>query len=629
MDHGPVQAVWTGVRLSGVVPSVISMTWTGAEAPHEGAPAAAGLDGTGGGGAPWQGEPLAPGALGADPTPGSGGAGAPLPDLPPPPLTGPLAEALAAARSAADGASRAARHLASTGPRQRVQALQETARLRHVTDAVLLALTASSTPEDLTTVGATSPTDLLLTHTGADPRRATGEVHLAKALTAPVAPLRVPLGDPGAPADAAGPDVSAGGEGLGRVGEQHAAGAISTDVASLARRTVESLPRRIQRASGAQADALLAERLPGLTHPEAVIACTVLAHTLDSDRADRGFDPDDVDRRHLTITVHDDGSVDVRGHLDAITGAEFKAAIDHLSKPDPSARALLADAAGTPGLADEPLPGLGEPDTDEGAGADEGTGAGTGTGTGRQGSGRRGSAVRVRDPRTPGQRRADALAQLTRLGRTGDETRGGEPPRIIVTATADQLAGVPGAGLATCETTRRPLTTTQLQHLACTALLHAVTLSCQGPQAAALALGRTVRLFSPAQRRAMLARDGGCVIPGCTAPPGWLEAHHVHDWAEDGPTDVDLGVLLCGRHHLLVTLGVWAVRVVGGVPQVRPPATVDPLQRWLLNPRRAVAHSTARRAEQLLLPSPHHVDDHDHDDGRVPDIPSPRSTCAC
>ena len=119
----------------------------------------------------------------------------------------------------------------------------------------------------------------------------------------------------------------------------------------------------------------------------------------------------------------------------------------------------------------------------------------------------------------------------------------------------------------------------------------------------------------------MLARDGGCVIPGCTAPPGMLEAHHVHDWAEGGPTDVDLGVLLCGRHHLLVTLGIWHVRMVDGVPQVRPPAAVDPLQRWLVNPRRSVAHAAAHQARQLVLLDP--------DPDQPPDIPSPRSTCDC
>ncbi|MGQ7353200.1 HNH endonuclease signature motif containing protein, partial [Quadrisphaera oryzae] len=118
----------------------------------------------------------------------------------------------------------------------------------------------------------------------------------------------------------------------------------------------------------------------------------------------------------------------------------------------------------------------------------------------------------------------------------GDQARGGEAARLIVTATTDQLTGVPGAGQASCETTRRGLGTTALQHLACTALLHTVTLSCQGGSAAVLALGRSVRLFSPAQRRAMLARDGGCVIPGCTSPPGWWEAHHTHAWGHGGPT---------------------------------------------------------------------------------------------
>ncbi|TXR55436.1 HNH endonuclease signature motif containing protein [Quadrisphaera setariae] len=628
------------------------MTWTSTEMPHEGTPGADGLDDGLGGGQRWQSEPLAPGALGAGPAPHhpEDDDTEPRPDLPPLPLTGPLAEALTAARAAADATVEAARYLASVGPHQRVQALALAAEVRHVTDAALLLLTASFTPEDLTVVGATSPTDLLITHTGAEARRASSDVRLAKALTAPVAPLPVPAGGPvpdGADGPADGPagestsgsaSVLLAGEGLGRVGEQHARGRISTDIASLARRVVESLPRRIQRAHSAEADEVLARTLPGLTHPQAAIACEVLAQTLDPQRADRGFDPDDVDKRYLSLTLHDDGSLDIRGHLDAIVGAEFKAAIDHLSKPDPTVRAPLADPARasalddtTGGTADAPLPGLDEGTTDDDGG---------GRTTARRGE----PAVPVRDDRTAPQRRADALALLARLGRSADETRGGEPPRVIVTATGDQLVGVPGSGRATNETTRRPLTTTQLQHLACSALMHTVTLSCQGPDAAVLALGRAVRLFSPAQRRAMLARDGGCVIPGCTAPPGWLEAHHVHAWAEGGPTDVDFGVLLCGRHHVLVTLGVWGVRMVDGTPHVRPPASVDPLGRWLLNPRRAVAQTTRRRVEPgappagggLLLttpppapPPPSAPDDDDLAGDDVPDIPAARRACGC
>lgn len=630
-----------------VAPSVISMSWTAAETPHEGDSGA-----VPGGGSAWVAEPLAPGALGARPSKDQDDAGRRT-ELPPLPLAGPLADALSAARAAVEDAERAARHLSTLGPDQRLEGLRQTARLRHVTDAVVLHLLAAFTPEDLTTLGATSPTDLLITHTGADARRAATEVHLARALTAPVSPLSlrpdVAREDEGddlgilldaerAAADAVSP-ARLGGEGLGRLGAQHAAGTVSTDVAALAQRTIASLPARIRRAHAAEADALLAATLPGLTHPQAVTACRTLAHTLDPDRADRGFDPDAVDRRFLDLTVHSDGSVDVRGHLDAVTGAEFKAAIDVLAKPDPTVQAPLADSR------DVPLPGL----DDDTAGSEGGEGDGRG----------RRPGVAVRDERSPRQRRADALALLTRQGRDGESTRGGEPARIIVTASQDQLNGAPGAGQATCETTGRALTSTALRHLACSAMLHAVTLSCQGPAAAALALGRTVRLFSPAQRRAMLARDGGCVIPGCTSPPGWWEAHHVHEWAEGGPTDVDQGVLLCGRHHLLVTVGVWQVRMVDGAPQVRPPASVDPLQRWLLNPRRALARSTARRAEQLLLLTttptdrahPHHLSrraqqhhEHRHSsagsphghgeppgspDDPPPDIPSPRRACGC
>ncbi|MGQ7295647.1 DUF222 domain-containing protein [Quadrisphaera sp. KR29] len=600
------------------------MTWRATEAPHEGDVGALGGGPSDQG---WVAHPLAPGALGADPEQARGAD--PPADHPPLPLTGPLAAALTGARTGADEAARAALHLASTGPHQRVQALQETARLRHVVDAVLLRLTASFTPEDLTALGATSPTDLLLTHTGVDARRASAEVHLAKALTAPVRPLPLLAGRSadsargateedgpvdgdvgGGPAAELGVDLDAeravgvssplAGEGLGRLGAEHAAGRVSTDVAALARRTLESLPRRVQRAHGAEADALMAATLPGLTHPEAVIACEVLAQKLDPARADRGFDPDAIDRRYLHLTVHEDGSVDVRGHLDAVTGAELKAAIDHLAKPDPTVRAPLAgdsddEPGGPAGAEDAPPPDL---DGTEGGGSGGSGGSG---GTRRVRSTRDGAGVAVRDERTAPQRRADALGLLVRQGRSADETRGGEPPRVIVTATAEQLGAVPGAGQATCETTRRPLTTTALRHLACSAVVHTVTLSCQGPSAAALALGRSVRLFTPAQRRAVLARDGGCVIPGCTSPPGWWEAHHITEWAAGGPTDVDQCVLLCGRHHLLVTVGVWAVRTVGGVPQVRPPASIDPLQRWLLNPRRALADGAARRVEQLLL----------------------------
>ena len=42
-----------------------------------------------------------------------------------------------------------------------------------------------------------------------------------------------------------------------------------------------------------------------------------------------------------------------------------------------------------------------------------------------------------------------------------------------------------------------------------------------------LAVGRTSRTATPAQRKALAARDGGCIIPGCQIPAENCQAHHV------------------------------------------------------------------------------------------------------
>ena len=68
-------------------------------------------------------------------------------------------------------------------------------------------------------------------------------------------------------------------------------------------------------------------------------------------------------------------------------------------------------------------------------------------------------------------------------------------------------------------------------------------------------LGRRQRLFSRAQRRALVHRDRGCVFPGCDRGPRWCDAHHLHPWEEGGLTDLVNGVLLCRRHHQLVHRG--------------------------------------------------------------------------
>jgi len=73
-----------------------------------------------------------------------------------------------------------------------------------------------------------------------------------------------------------------------------------------------------------------------------------------------------------------------------------------------------------------------------------------------------------------------------------------------------------------------------------------------GGPSAVLDLGREQRLFSRAQRVAMVLRDQGCRAEGCDRPPSWTEAHHLtKPWAEGGRTDLKDGILLCGHHHRL------------------------------------------------------------------------------
>jgi len=116
--------------------------------------------------------------------------------------------------------------------------------------------------------------------------------------------------------------------------------------------------------------------------------------------------------------------------------------------------------------------------------------------------------------------------------------------------------------------------------LACSARLRAVIAD---PHGAVLHLGRASRLATPAQRRALLARDGGCVIPGCAVPGEHCDVHHPTPWASGGTTDIRNLAMVCPRHHSEIhEPGGWQIEMVHDVPWVRPPSWVQrdrPLRR--------------------------------------------------
>ncbi len=63
-------------------------------------------------------------------------------------------------------------------------------------------------------------------------------------------------------------------------------------------------------------------------------------------------------------------------------------------------------------------------------------------------------------------------------------------------------------------------------------------------------LGRTTRTFTGVQRRAVIARDGGCAWEGCTMAARWCEVHHLQWWDRDGGRTADAdGALVCGFHR--------------------------------------------------------------------------------
>jgi HNH endonuclease len=77
-------------------------------------------------------------------------------------------------------------------------------------------------------------------------------------------------------------------------------------------------------------------------------------------------------------------------------------------------------------------------------------------------------------------------------------------------------------------------------------------------------------------RRALVARDKGCVFPGCGRPPAWCHVHHITSWMSGGETSLHNLVLLCPEHHRLVHSSRWEVRMVRGHPEFIPPEWLAP-----------------------------------------------------
>lgn len=140
---------------------------------------------------------------------------------------------------------------------------------------------------------------------------------------------------------------------------------------------------------------------------------------------------------------------------------------------------------------------------------------------------------------------ADALVAMASAYLAGNaEKSAGTADNYLVNVHVDRTALARGKGRAGL-----PLET--VKRIACDGSTVTIVEDDEGKP---LDVGRKTRVVPTAIRRALDARDGGCVFPGC-GRRRFVDAHHVEHWANGGETSLANLVLLCSQHHQLLHEG--------------------------------------------------------------------------
>lgn len=263
-----------------------------------------------------------------------------------------------------------------------------------------------------------------------------------------------------------------------------------------------------------------------------------------------------------------DGIVSVKGGILAEIYAQFRLLYDAFTNP------RVQDRTSDGGVAFRESPDDAEDDNDTGDGRDENA---------------------PRDPRSQAQKMHDVFATILGIAAHSAETPtlGGTAPAVVVTIDADDLHRDNGVGFINGTDCTVPAFVAR--HAVCNAGTQRMVI---GDDGRIVQLGSPQRTFTPQQRRAIIARDGECIIPGCHMPASWCEIHHVTPHADGGPTHTDNGVPLCWWHHRTIDTSGWQIRMVNGVPEVRAPAHLDPTGRW--RPTTGSLHRARNRLRQRL-----------------------------
>lgn len=105
------------------------------------------------------------------------------------------------------------------------------------------------------------------------------------------------------------------------------------------------------------------------------------------------------------------------------------------------------------------------------------------------------------------------------------------------------------------------LTRAAAEQLLCDSALTAVLFDGKGTL---LDANDAAEQWSRKQRRAIAARDAGCVFPGCGRPPRHCDIHHLHHRDRGGPTCTGNAAMLCRFHHRLLHHHGWQLLVDDG-----------------------------------------------------------------
>src|SRR5262249_34035338 len=178
-------------------------------------------------------------------------------------------------------------------------------------------------------------------------------------------------------------------------------------------------------------------------------------------------------------------------------------------------------------------------------------------------------------------RRVDSLVAICR--QAGALVSDPESCQLVVHVDVGVLTGEAPRGRCHLED-GTPISAAVARRLGCDAQVVAIT----EREGLPIDVGRSRRLFTRPQRRALHTRDGTCRFPGCGAPARRTHLHHLFPSEMRGLTVLSHARSLCAAHHARLHDGHYQLlrspdgelcfETRDGRPIVPPPARIDPGQ---------------------------------------------------